>query len=149
MRPVRPSPLIIELEDALRNGSSEKRVETLRRVTDLFLNETDRLNEQQIAVFDDVLVHLIQRVENKALAQLSSILAPVDKAPVEVIRRLARHDELSIAGPVLTQSSRLSEADLIEIPLAPVHRQIFAPIVRHPLVSDRACRGRLLDAVRA
>lgn len=37
--------LIVEIEDAIQSCSSEKRVETLRRVTDLFLNGTDRLNE--------------------------------------------------------------------------------------------------------
>jgi uncharacterized protein (DUF2336 family) len=107
--------LISELEDAVKSGSADKRVATLRRVTELFLNDADRLNEQQIGVFDDVLVHLIQRIETKALVQLSASLAPLDKAPVEVIRSLARHDEITIAGPVLTQSSRLSEGDLVEI----------------------------------
>ena len=97
--------LITELEDALNSGSPEKRVETLRRVTGLFLNEADRLNEQQISVFDDVLVHLVQRIESKALVQLSTSLAPVDNAPIETIRNLARNDEIAIAGPVLTQST--------------------------------------------
>jgi uncharacterized protein (DUF2336 family) len=104
-----------ELEDALKEGSPEKRVTTLRRVTDLFLHDADRLNEQQIGVFDDVLVHLIQRIENKALVQLSSSLAPLANAPIEVVRRLARDSEITIAGPVLSNSSRLAEADLIEI----------------------------------
>ena len=107
--------LITELEDALNSGSPEKRVETLRRVTGLFLNEADRLNEQQISVFDDVLVHLVQRIESKALVQLSTSLAPVDNAPIETIRNLARNDEIAIAGPVLTQSTRLVERDLVEI----------------------------------
>jgi uncharacterized protein (DUF2336 family) len=107
--------LITELEDALNSGSPEKRVETLRRVTGLFLNEADRLNEQQISVFDDVLVHLVQRIESKALVQLSTSLAPVDNAPIETIRNLARNDEIAIAGPVLAQSTRLVERDLVEI----------------------------------
>ena len=47
--------IIAELEDAVRNGSSEKRVGTLRQVTDLFLHEGDRLSEDQVQVFDDVL----------------------------------------------------------------------------------------------
>jgi uncharacterized protein (DUF2336 family) len=84
-------------------------------VTDLFLDDADRLNEQQISVFDDVLVHLIQRIEAKALVQLSTSLAPVSHAPIQVVRRLARDNEISIAGPVLTQSNRLSDSDLIEI----------------------------------
>ena len=107
--------LISELEDAVKNGGPEKRVETLRRLTDFFLCESDRLTEQQITVFDDILVHLVQRIETKALVQLSTSLAPVDKAPIEVIRHLSRHDEITVAGPTLTHSTRLSEQDLIEI----------------------------------
>jgi uncharacterized protein (DUF2336 family) len=108
--------LFAELEGAVKNGSPEKRVDTLRRVTSLFLKESDRLNEQQIGMFDDdVLGHLIQRIETKALVQLSEISAPVDNAPIEVVRRLSRHDEITIAGPVLASSNRLSESDLIDI----------------------------------
>jgi uncharacterized protein (DUF2336 family) len=109
------SSLLAELEVAVKTGTPEKRVETLRRVTSLFLGKSDHLNEQQIGVFDDVLVHLVQRIESKALVQLSKSLAPVDNAPIEVIRRLSRHDEITVAGPVLTQSNRLSESDLVDI----------------------------------
>jgi uncharacterized protein (DUF2336 family) len=107
--------LITELEEAVKGGSAEKRVETLRRVTDLFLDDADRLNEQQIGVFDDVLVHLIQRIENRALVQLSGSLATVAHAPIQVIGQLARNKEILIAGPVLSQSDRLTDTDLIEI----------------------------------
>jgi hypothetical protein len=111
---VQPS-LIVELEEALNSGSSEKRVETLRRVTNLFLNDADRLNETQIGLFDDVLCHLIKRIESKALAELSAHLAPVDNSPIELIRRLAHNDEIAVAGPVLSQSARLTTGDLVEI----------------------------------
>jgi uncharacterized protein (DUF2336 family) len=107
--------LIAELEEAVHSHSAEKRLETLRRVTDLFLHDADRLNDQQIGVFDDVLVTLIERIETKALAELSSRLAPVSTAPIEVIRRLARNDEIKVAGPVLAQSPRLTARDLIEV----------------------------------
>jgi uncharacterized protein (DUF2336 family) len=109
------SSLIRDLEEAVTAGSSEKRVETLRRVTDLFLDDADRFSEQQISVFDDVLVHLIQRIENKALMQLSASLAPVAQAPSKLIGQLARNKEISIAGPILSQSGRLTDSDLIEI----------------------------------
>lgn len=107
--------LLAELEEAIKTGTPEKRVETLRRITNLFLDQSNQLNDQQISVFDDVLLHLIQRIEAKALVRLSDSLAPVDNAPIEVIRSLSRHDELAVAGPVLTQSSRLSEDDLVDI----------------------------------
>ena len=97
------------------SGSSEARIKTLRHVTDLFLKESDRLNDKQVEVFDDVLCLLIGRIESKALAELSERLAPVDKAPIEVIRRLARDDEIIVAGPVLMESKRLTTEDISEI----------------------------------
>jgi uncharacterized protein (DUF2336 family) len=104
-----------ELEDAIKSGSQEQRVQTLRRITDLFLSGADRFNDPQIELFDDVLCHLIKTIETKAMAELSSRLAPVDNAPIEVIRQLARDEEIAVAGPVLTQSARLTTSDLLEI----------------------------------
>jgi uncharacterized protein (DUF2336 family) len=107
--------LIQELEEAVRVGSHEKRVDTLRRVTDVFLGGADRFSDEQIGVFDDVLVRLIDTIEAKALHQLSERLAPLESAPTQAIRRLAWHSEVSVAGPVLAHSSRLTSSDLVEI----------------------------------
>ncbi len=107
--------IIAELEDAVRNGSSEKRVGTLRQVTDLFLNDGDRLSDDQVKVFDDVLCILIARVETRAKAELSQRLAPLDYAPFEVIQHLARDNDIAVAGEVLAKSSRLRTSDLVEI----------------------------------
>lgn len=107
--------LLAELEVAVKAGSPEKREETLRRITGLFLDKADHLNEQQIGVFGDVLAHLIQEVETKALVRLSTSLAPINNAPIEVIRHLSGHDRITVAGPVLTQSNQLTESDLIEV----------------------------------
>lgn len=118
--------LIAELEDAIASGSQLKRVDTLRRVTDLFLTGSDRFSDEKIGVFDDVLGHIITRIENKALAELSTRLAPVGNAPVEVIRRLARDDEIAVAGPVLTQSERLTESDLIDVAMTKSQGHLLA-----------------------
>jgi hypothetical protein len=107
--------IIAELEDAVRGGSSAKRVDTLRQVTDLFLNDGDRLSDDQVQVFDDVLCLLIARVETRAKAELSRRLAPIDYAPFEVIQHLAWDDEIEVAGTVLAQSSRLGTQTLVEI----------------------------------
>lgn len=107
--------IIAELEDAVRGGSSAKRVDTLRQVTDLFLNDGDRLSADQVQVFDDVLCLLIARVETRAKAELSRRLAPIDYAPFEVIQHLAWDDEIEVAGTVLAQSSRLGTETLVEI----------------------------------
>jgi uncharacterized protein (DUF2336 family) len=118
--------LISELEDAVRRGSPEKRVETLKRVTDLFLGGCERLTEVQIQVFDDVLGHLIARMESKALIELSERLAPINNAPINVVHTLARDDEIAIAGPVLSMSDRLTTPDLIEIALAKGQSHLLA-----------------------
>ena len=110
-----PLSLIEELESAVREKSAENRIKTLRRITDLFLRDADRLNEEQINVFDDVVCALAERIEKTALAELSKRLAPVDAAPMRVVTRLARDDDIAVAAPVLTGSRRLATADLVQI----------------------------------
>jgi uncharacterized protein (DUF2336 family) len=45
---------------------------------------------------------------------LSIRLAPIANAPPRTIHKLAFDDEIEVAGPVLSQSERLTEAALIE-----------------------------------
>src|ERR1043166_3181525 len=110
-----PASLIPELEDVLAHGSAERRVLTLQRITTLFRSGADRFTEDHVRVFDDVLGRLIAEIEAKARAELANRLAPVRNAPVQVGRRLATDDDLSVAGPVLVQSRRLGDADLVDI----------------------------------
>jgi uncharacterized protein (DUF2336 family) len=107
--------VISELEDAVRSGSPERRVNTLREVASLFLNGGEHLTEEQIRVFGDVLCMLVARVETRARAELSRCLSGIDYAPVELIQRLAHDDEIAVAGDVLTHSSRVSESTLVEV----------------------------------
>ncbi len=110
-----PGSLIAELEAAVQSGSRDRRVETLRRVADLFLGHADQLNDAQIALFDDVLLHLVKRVRERALTELSNRIAAVENAPPGLVRDLAQHDAISVAAPVLQKSRRLTNADLIDI----------------------------------
>ncbi len=116
--------IVDEVETALTTGSAEKRRETIRRVADLFVSSAGSYQSEQIELFDNVLERLIKTIEIRAiadvsvriaLAELSAQLAPVSQAPPSVIRRLARNDEITVAGPVLAESPRLSAEDLIEI----------------------------------
>jgi uncharacterized protein (DUF2336 family) len=110
-----PVSIIAELEEAVRSGSSAKRISTLRQVTDLFLHSGDRLNDDQVKVFDDVLCHLVARVESRVKAELGTRLAPLDYAPSGVVERLAWDDEIAVAGTVLASSTRLAPSTLVEI----------------------------------
>jgi uncharacterized protein (DUF2336 family) len=107
--------LIPELEDVLQTGSSKKRAATLRKITDFFLKGVNSFNEEHVGLFDDVLGALIEEIEVKARAELSRRLAPVGNAPTEVVRRLAKDDDITVAGPMILRSPRLGEADLVDI----------------------------------
>lgn len=106
---------IAELEGALRSSSPDRHVRILRQVTGLLLSCSDRLSEQQIGIFDDVLVRLIRTVDARPLAALSVAVAGLSSAPQEALRRLAFHEDAAIASPILLRSDCLSERDLIEI----------------------------------
>ncbi len=116
--------IVDEVEAAIKIGSAEKRLDTVKRVTDLFLLSAGSLDNEQIELFDEVLERLVKTIEIRAiadvsariaLAEMSGQLAPIAHAPPAVIRRLARNDEISVAGPVLAESARLSDQDLVEI----------------------------------
>ena len=106
--------LLDELQSALAHGTVSRRVETLRRVTDLFHNGAVDYSDEQIELFDDVFQCLIQHIEVSAKALLANRLAPIDTAPPLTIRTLAFDDVIEVAGPVLSQSNRLDDAALIE-----------------------------------
>src|ERR1700758_5183729 len=110
-----PAVLIEELEVALQDGSSERRVRTLQRLSELLLCYAKRLSTSQIGVFDDVLLRLLDCVGVGALAELSVALADLEAAPVQTVRRLACHDNPSVAGPLLSRSPILLDKDLVEI----------------------------------
>ena len=106
--------LLDELQATLAHGTVARRVETLRRVTDLFINGAVDFSDDQIALFDDVFQCLILHIENSAKALLSNRLAPIDRAPPLTIRALAFDDLIEVAAPVLSRSERLDDEALIE-----------------------------------
>jgi uncharacterized protein (DUF2336 family) len=108
-------PLFLELEATLRSGSGSQRFTILRRITDLFQAGSDMYTDEQVGVFDDFIMRLIEKIERQALIELSAKFAPLDRAPVTVIGRLSRDDDIEIAGPVLEKSKILTDDDLIEV----------------------------------
>jgi uncharacterized protein (DUF2336 family) len=149
-----------EVEAAIAAGSTEKCAKTAERVTALFLASAGSFNETQIELFGDVLERLINTIELRALAEvaaraalaeLSAQLAPVPQAPASVVRRLARHEEITIAGPVLTESARLSTRDLVEIAQTRSEKHLLAIAARwwlHEAVTDALLARRFPSVSR-
>lgn len=109
-----PASLLPELEDVVQHGTAEKRAETLRRITTLFLEGAPNFNDDHVALFDDVIGCLIEQIEAKALAELARRIAPVPNPPPGVVRTLAQNNDISVAGPVLRQA-KLDDPALIQI----------------------------------
>ena len=106
--------LLDELQTTLTHGTVARRVETLRRVTDLFINGAVDYSNEQIELFDDVFQCLIHHIETSAKVLLANRLAPIDTAPPLTIRALAFDDLIEVAAPVLSRSERLDDEALIE-----------------------------------
>lgn len=106
--------MLDELEDTLAHGSLARRVELLRRITDLFFAGGIDYSDDQLDLFDDVFACLVQKIELSAKAVLASRLASHPAAPHRIIHTLAFDDAIEVAEPVLTRSSRLDDAALIE-----------------------------------
>jgi uncharacterized protein (DUF2336 family) len=109
-----PESLLDELQSTLAHGTVARRVETLRRVTDLFINGAVDYSDAQVGLFDDVFQCLMDHIETSAKSLLANRLAAIDTAPPLTIRTLAFDDIIEVAGPVLSQSVRLDDKTLIE-----------------------------------
>jgi uncharacterized protein (DUF2336 family) len=112
---IHPQPLLLELDSILTQRSQSQRFTMLRKITDLFLADVGCYSDDYVGIFDDVMIRLIDKIERQALIELSGRLAPVERAPVNVIGRLSRDDDIEISGPILEKSKVLTDRDLIEI----------------------------------
>jgi uncharacterized protein (DUF2336 family) len=106
--------IINELEEALANGSADRRTKTLQRITDLFVLGSGHFSEDHIALFDSVFRRLVADIEVSARATLADRLATIPNAPPAVIHALAFDDSISVAGPVLALSERIDNTSLVE-----------------------------------
>jgi uncharacterized protein (DUF2336 family) len=109
-----PASLLPELDEVVQHGSAEKRAETLRRITSLFLDGAAAYSNAHVALFNDVIACLIEEIEAKALAELARRLAPVSNAPAGVVKTLAENDDIAVAGPVLRRGN-LADHELRQI----------------------------------
>jgi uncharacterized protein (DUF2336 family) len=96
----------------LQNSSVGKRAESVKSVAILFADGADVYTDEQIALFGQVLGNLIENVETRTLVELSRSLAPLKRAPADIIRRLAHNDDIAVAGPVLSHSDQIAPEDL-------------------------------------
>ncbi len=97
-----------------KEGSSDKRRDLLRDITDVFMATPDRYTSSEMQHFDVIMSRVTEQVETSLRREIAEKLADVPNAPQGLIRQLA-HDEISVAEPILRRSEALTEEDLMRV----------------------------------
>ena len=113
-----------EMEDGQRafstfrvlNGDANvlERDQLFRNMAQLYSYVSDRCDDEQVAQYDEVLCQLAELVEVEARTHVAKLLAPLDRAPGNVVNKLA-NDTIEVAAPLLEFSNVLNDDDLIDI----------------------------------
>jgi len=118
--------LIDELESAVARKEIGQRANVLQRITDLYVTNSNRLSDEQIVVFGDVMARLLKEIDVAARAAWGQRLAELAIAPPEVVRELALDDSIEVAGPILARFERIGEETLVESALTKSQSHLLA-----------------------
>src|SRR4051795_13050695 len=94
-----------ELDEAVSRGTPESRTRALWHTTDLMI--AGRYSDDEIWTFGEVIGRIADEIEVAARAGLARRLACFDRAPVNILHKLAFDDSIEVADPVLRESDRL------------------------------------------
>jgi len=104
-----------QLKELAEERSSEKRLDLLRKISDIFFDGIDKHTEAETSLFNDVMEAIVGQVSRDAKVDISSNLAILPGFPLPVVRKLAHDSDIEIARPVIRGASGLTDLDLIEI----------------------------------
>ena len=127
--------LIDEFSAGVASRDIGSRAEVLRRITDLFVTGAERFNDEQRALFDDVMGRLVVEIDSAARAAFGERIAGVPGAPPNVSRALALDDLIEVAGPLLARSEQLDDKTLVKIALTKSQEHLLA-ISRRTLINE-------------
>jgi uncharacterized protein (DUF2336 family) len=127
-----PSNLVSDLEQAITNRSGEAGA-MLQQVTDLFLVNVGHYSAEQLELYDDVLIKLVDKVEVAARAKLAERLASINPVPTNTIRSLALDDAIEVAEPILSKSHALDDDTLAYCIATKRQEHLLAIATRHKI----------------
>lgn len=127
--------LIESVEGTIAQRSASARERTLAKITELLVRDAERLEDDQIALFDHVLGCFTPTMAASARAELADKLAELDRPPPKITRALAFDEEIIVAHPLLARSPQLSDQDLIDVAILR-GREHMSAICERPHVSE-------------
>jgi uncharacterized protein (DUF2336 family) len=102
------------LLDLAKEGSSEKRRELLRQITDVFLADPPERSDREAQLFDEIVVAVASDLETQVRIELAKKVAASNVPVQRTARRLAM-DVIEVARPVIEGSRALSETDILDV----------------------------------
>jgi uncharacterized protein (DUF2336 family) len=144
-----------QLDVALERGSAKSRAKLLFSVLDIFVQGVERFSDEEIALFDDIIMRIAAEIETAVREQLAHSLASIAKAPLNVIHMLACDEEIRVARPILSESTRVDEAILTHVAKSQSQAHLLAISQRKSIseaitdiLTERGNREVLLGASR-
>src|SRR6201994_2130088 len=107
--------MIPGLEEIVRNGDPQRRTGAARLISELFFEGAANLRPNHVDLFDEILIGLVPHAELVARVELAERMSLIVNAPRVLVGRLARENEIMVAGPLLRRSPVLDEVALLEI----------------------------------
>jgi uncharacterized protein (DUF2336 family) len=107
--------MFAELKSLAEERSSEKRLDLLRKIADLFFARIDEHSEAETSLFNEVINQVVDQISRDGKIVVATNLATLPGFPTMVVRKLAHDSDIEIARPVLRSALGLTERDLVEI----------------------------------
>lgn len=135
--------MLQQLLELASDHSADSRRQLLFAVTDLFLANVTESPEAG-AHFSEIVAASVGSIAADARVAYAARVAPEDKLPRDVARRLARDPDVAVATIILRLSPVLSDADLVAIAsthspdhvLAIAERAILSPLVTDAVIGS-------------
>ena len=102
------------LLDLAKEGSSEKRRELLRQITDVFLADPPERSDRESELFDEIVVAVAADLETQVRVELAKKVA-ISNVPVHRTARRLAMDVIEVARPVIEHSKSLTEGDILDV----------------------------------
>ncbi len=102
------------LLDLAKEGSSEKRRELLRQITDVFLADPPERSDRESHLFDEIVGAVAADLETQVRIELAKKVA-ASNAPLQRTARRLAMDVIEVARPVIEGSRALTETDILDV----------------------------------
>jgi uncharacterized protein (DUF2336 family) len=123
------------LLDLAKEGSSEKRRELLRQITDVFLAHPEQRSDNESLLFDEIVGAVAQDLETQVRVELSRKVAQ-SAAPLRRTARRLAMDDIEVARHVLEGSRSLTENDILEVIAAKSQDHMMA-VTKRPDIGEK------------